>query len=118
MVHAEAMSFLTPGQYWHLSAQVRELALSEQPTNSETIDVQPIRDFYEIRDKGGILQKINARVFFFVHHQTRTIVVLGAINKKNDGQTPAGTVRTMRRRMRLYLAEAKPPPTHSHSQLS
>lgn len=99
----EAMGFLDADQYEHLAAQVRELATQEDPTHSETIDVQPIEDFYEIRDKGGVLVRINARVFFFVRKSTRTIIVLGAINKKNDGPTPIGDRRRMKRRMKKYL---------------
>jgi phage-related protein len=104
----EAMSFLNEDQYSHLACQVRELAAQEEPTRCETVDVRPIEDFHEIRDKGGILGKINARIFFFNHKETRTIVILGAIKKENDGPTPIGDLRTMRRRKRIYL-ESLPP---------
>lgn len=69
--------------------------------------VREIEFFYEIRDKGGVLRKLNVRVFFFVRKETRTIVVLGAIKKENNGPTPTGDRVSMRRRMRLYL-EAYP----------
>jgi len=108
--HADAIGFLTEGQYWHLSAQVRELAMAAEPTQSDTVDIRPVQQFHEIRDKGGILQKINARVFLYVHQQTRTIVVLGAFNKQNDGQTPAHVVQTMDRRRRRYLESLSPAP--------
>ncbi len=65
-------------------------------------------DYFEIRDKGGILHKINVRLFFFVHKPTRHIVVLGAIKKENNGPTPIGDRLTMRRRRRLYLEEYHP----------
>jgi phage-related protein len=103
--HEEAMDFLDTEQYAHLAAQVRELATQDDPTHSETIDVRENDGFYEIRDKGGALGKINARVFFFVRKSSRKIVVLGAINKKNDGQTPIGDRRRMQRRMKIYLSE-------------
>ena len=104
----EAMGFLNEDQYSHLASQVRELAMQEEPTRAETVDVRPVEDFHEIRDKGGILGKINARVFFFNHKPTRTILVLGAIKKENDGPTPIGDLRTMRRRKRLYLQSLPP----------
>ena len=97
----QAIGFLDEDQYAHMADQVRELAMQGDPTHSETIDVRDIEDFYEIRDKGGVLGKINVRVFFFTHK--RKIVVLGAIKKENDGPTPMGDKRTMRRRKRLYL---------------
>jgi hypothetical protein len=101
----EAMEFLDADQYAHLAEQFRELAGQDDPTHSETIDVRPIEDFYEVRDKGGVLEKINARVFFFVRKPTRKIIVLGAINKKNDGATPVGDRRRMKRRMKKHLDE-------------
>jgi hypothetical protein len=104
----EAKAFLNEDQYDHLANQVRELALEDDPTHSDTVDVRPIDVFYEIRDKGGVLGKINARVFFFVHHGSRTIVVLGAIKKEKEGQTPVGDCCTMRRRRRLYLEKFHP----------
>src|SRR5262245_7895758 len=58
----EAMAFLDEDQYAHVAGQVRELATEDEPTRSSTVDVRPIEDFYEIRDKGGILRKINVRL--------------------------------------------------------
>ena len=69
--------------------------------------MRPIDDFFEVRDKGGVLGKINVRVFFFIEFKSRTIVVLGAIKKENEGQTPGPTKLTMRRRMRLYMEEVR-----------
>lgn len=102
--HSEAMGFLTEDQYVHMSRQVRELAMEEEPTRCPSVDVRHLADgMYEVRDKGGILCRVNARVFFFLEHETRTIVVLGAINKKNDGPTPDQTRILMRFRRRSYL---------------
>jgi hypothetical protein len=103
----EARAFLNEDQYDYLARQVKQIARQDDPTHSETVDVRPISEFFEIRSKGGILGKINARVFFFVHRPTRTIVVLGAINKKNDGHTPIGDRHRMERRLRLYTQEIR-----------
>ncbi len=99
----EARCLLDDDQYAHLARQVKELACNQDPTHSATVDVRSIESFYELREKGGILKRLNMRVFFFVDKPRRTIVILGTINKKNDGQTPDGDRIRMRRRMRLYL---------------
>lgn len=99
----EAMGFLDEAQYAHLANQVRELAAQEDPTHSDAIDIRPIEDFHEIRDKGGVLRKLNVRVFYMVHKPARAIVVLGTIKKENNGPTPMGDRIRMRRRRRLYL---------------
>jgi len=97
----EAMKFLDEAQYYHLADQVRELARQSDPTHSDTVDVRPIEEFFEIRDKGGILGKINARVFYFVDKPTRKIVVIGAIKKENEGPTEPHVRIRMRRLMRV-----------------
>lgn len=100
----EAMSFLTPVQYEHLAMQFKELALQDDPTHSASISIRSMspESYYELRDKGGVLGKINVRVFFGLDKDSRAIVVLGSINKKNDGSTPLGDVIRMRRRWRMY----------------
>ena len=100
----EAMSFLSPVQYEHLAMQFRELALQEDPTHSNTISVRGMspEDYYELRDKGGVLGNINTRVFFGVDKDSRAIVVLGSIKKQNDGPTPKGDIIRIRRRWRMY----------------
>lgn len=107
----EAMSVVDydEDEYAHLAMQVRELATQAEPSISDTVDVRPIEDYFEIRDKGGVLGKKNVRVFFFVNKtlKDRAIVVLGTIKKENNGQTPVGVKITMRRRKRLYLESRK-----------
>ncbi len=92
----------------HCKNLVREVAREIDPTHSLTIDVRPIEDFFEIRDKGGILGKKNVRIFFFVYKPKRKIVILGVVKKENEGQTPVAVKITMSRRKRLYL-EAQTP---------
>jgi hypothetical protein len=100
----EAMSFLAPVQYEHLAMQFKELASQDDPTHSVSISVRSMspESYCELRDKGGVLGNINVRVFFGVDKDSRAIIVLGSINKKNDGSTPMGDVIRIRRRWRLY----------------
>ena len=100
----EAMSFLTPVQYEHVAMQFKEIASQDDPTHSASISVKTMspESYYEVRDKGGVLGKINVRVFFGVDKESRAIVVLGSVNKKNDGPTPLGDIIRIRRRWRMY----------------
>jgi hypothetical protein len=106
-VRDEARAFLNEDQYSHVARQVRELAGQEDPSRSATIDIRPVGDMYELRDKGGILGKINVRVFYYVSATPRTIVILGAIHKQNDGPTPLGDRRRMERRMRIHRQSSR-----------
>lgn len=103
VAHDEALEFLTDAQLEHMQAHVRELAKLAEPTRSATIDVRPVEDIWEIRDKGGVLKKIAARVFFGVDHDSRRLIVLGSLKKENDGQTPVRIKIEMHRRMRDYF---------------
>ena len=99
----EALRFLTTAQYRHMVDQLRSLAREKDPTHPCTVRVENIEDFWELKDKGGPLGKINVRVFFFLVNDDRTIVVLGAFKKENDGLTPPATRVLMRARKRKYL---------------
>lgn len=104
--HREAMGFLSEAQRRHLALQVQELATEDDPTHSDTVDVRKIEDFYEIRDRGGVLGGLSVRVFFGVddrNKDNKRIVVLGTIKKQNNGPTPTGDKLRMRRRWRKYL---------------
>lgn len=102
VVNKEA-AFLGKEQRKHLASQVKELARQRDPTHSDTISLDSIEDFHELRDWGGILRDLNVRLFFGVDHARRLIVVLGTIKKKNDGPTLLGDKMRMRRRWRKYL---------------
>jgi mRNA-degrading endonuclease RelE of RelBE toxin-antitoxin system len=107
-VRDESRDFLSEDQYAHLSRQVRELARHRDPTHSDTLDLRPVGNVFELRDKGGILRRLNVRVFYVVRPDHRTIVILGAFSKQNDGRTPRGDLWRMERRMRQYLEAADP----------
>ena len=99
----EGTKFLIADQYQHLAQQVRELARQDDPTHSQTIDIRPVEKFYELRDKGGILGRLNVRVFYLVHKDPHLIVIPGVIKKENNGPTPSVDKIRMRRRRRHYL---------------
>ncbi len=97
----EAHGFLDEDQYQHASEQIKELAREPDPSHSLTQSVDAIEDFFELRDKGGILGKINLRVFFCLNPEHSVLLVLGAINRKqNDGPTPQVDKIRMRNRRR------------------
>ncbi len=98
-------SGLNKAQYAHILQQIRELGHEDDPSHPQTIDVDAIEDFHEMRDKGGVLGKINFRVYFYLDHANRVIVILGADKKEEDGQTSAHVKAKMRNRLRRYRTE-------------
>ena len=84
----DAKAFLDDDRYAHVVQQFDVLAREPDPSHSEALDVRPIEDFFELRDRGGILGKINVRVFFWLKKAPKTIVVLGGYKKVDEDQTP------------------------------
>lgn len=95
--------FLTDAQKEYAIEQVRELARDKSPSQSLTLDIRSIEKFHELRDKGGVLGKINLRIYFYIDRSSRTIVVLGTDKKEEDGQTSQAIKIRMRSRLRRYL---------------
>ena len=77
----EAADLLDAEQYEHMAGLVQELARQDDPTHSPTVSVRKMtpEQFYEIRDKGGVLNRLNVRLFFGVDKGERAIVVLGCM---------------------------------------
>ncbi len=96
------MGILNTVQYAYVASQVRSLATEADPTHSQLCSVDAVGDFHELREKHGVLGKINLRVFFFVDRDARAIVIIGVFKKENNGPTPPATVIIMTRRKRLY----------------
>jgi ABC-type transport system substrate-binding protein len=99
----EAMKFLDAAQYAHLAEQFQELARQDDPSRSLVVSVDAIEDFHELRDKGGVLGSKNVRVFYYVDKRNRSIVVVGATLKQNNGPTPQTVKVRIRRRVRDYM---------------
>jgi len=97
---SEARGFLTELQYEHAVAQVLALCDEDDPTHPVLADVDAVEDFYELRDKYGVLGKINLRVFFWICRPHGTLIVLGAWKKENEGKTPARIIKRIKWRKR------------------
>ena len=105
VANRDSMKIFTPVQHLHLRDQIDDLSFHQNPRLSETQDVRGIDDFFELRDKGNVLRRISARVFFAVYDVAKLICVLGCHKKENEGKTPGHIVRRIRNRKR-YADEA------------
>lgn len=97
----EGKKLLNEPQYAHAVQSVLRLCEEDDPTHPTPLsDVKSIDEFYELRDKHGVLGKINLRIFFALFKKERALVVLGVWNKKNQNQTPPRIVKRMKWRKR------------------
>jgi len=97
----EGRAILDDAQYTHVREQFELMAEFENPRSVQVLDVQPIDDFFELRDKGGILRKLNLRVYFGILEESRTIVVVGCYKKEEDSKLPVHVRLRMKNRLRI-----------------
>ena len=90
-------------EYEHLVQQFRLLATEVSPSISKCLSIDKVEDFFELRDKGGVLGNTNARIFYGIDSDRGAVITLGGIKKQNNGPTPLGDKVRMRRRWRKYL---------------
>ena len=101
--HEEMVKEFTELECEHLRDQVRTLAAEKNLRVSVILDVDAIEDFFELRDKGGVLGKKNVRVYFDVWDDQRLILILGVVKKESEGASNPIKIR-MRRRLRMLKA--------------
>jgi hypothetical protein len=99
----DARGFLTDEQYAHVVQLFDDLAYESEPAKSQTQDVHRVHEFYELRDKGGVLGKINVRVYFAVIDERKLILALATYKKEDEGQMPQHIVIRVRNRLRIAL---------------
>ena len=99
----EGKRILDETQYAHALQQIEELARADDPRRPATLDVKSIERFFELRDKGGVLGRINLRVYFAVLDDSHTIIVLGCYKKEDEGQLPTRIKVRIRNRLRFIL---------------
>lgn len=97
----DAAKFLNEVQYAHAVDLCRQLALESNPRKSDLLDVDAIEDFFELKDKGGILGKINLRIYYFACDEEKSIIALGCWNKDTNKQVPQYVKARMKSRLRF-----------------
>lgn len=91
--------FLNEKQYDYLVDQFREMSKCVDPVRCPTVDVEQVGEFWELRDKGGILGKLNVRVYFAVVAKKKFIVVLSVYKKEDEGAIPRWLVKRLANRL-------------------
>lgn len=99
-VFDESWKALNEEQFYYLADQVQHLAKHPNPTMSQELSIDKVGDFYELREKGGVLGKLNVRIFFDVVEENRLIRILGLYVKKHDGPLYPNVVERIQRRQR------------------
>jgi hypothetical protein len=102
IVRLEAREFLTIGQYVHVTDFVKQLVGFGRKDYDRTMRIEEIQGFWELKEKGSVLGKINLRVYFTYVSESNKIVILSAYKKEDDGAAPPHIILRLKERLRAY----------------
>lgn len=76
---------LSGSQKDHIWDVIRDVALENDPLQCPTVEIVRVTlpsgsQVYVLRDRNGILKKLQLQVFFEVQQESRTLLFLGACN--------------------------------------
>lgn len=98
----EGWELLTPGQYQHVKDLEKQLVGFGKREFDSNLSIKQFGDFWELREKGGVLGRINLRVYFKFHEEANAIVILHTYKKEDDGAAPKHVMIRVRNRWNRY----------------
>lgn len=98
-VSSKDADFLTDEQYDYVVDQFFDMADFHDPLQCQTVDVRRFEDCFVLHDKGGILGKINLRVYFTILWDKKAIIVLASFKKEAENQVPRAMKMRIERRL-------------------
>jgi len=101
---SEGRDILTPGQYEHVKDLLKQLVGFGSQTYDQMIRIEPFGDFWKFKEKGGVLGKINLRVYFAHVKSRNEVVLLLTYKKEDDGKVGSHMRIRLANRLRQYLA--------------
>jgi hypothetical protein len=103
IVRLEAREFMTMGQYVHVMDFVKQLVGFGTQTFDRTMRIEQLEEFWELKEKGSVLGRLNVRIYFAYVKVHNRIVLLSAYKKEDDGATPRHIILRLKNRLRMYL---------------
>jgi hypothetical protein len=98
----EGHKILSDPQYDHVVDLLKRLVDFGNQEELGDLSIEPISSFWELREKGGILGKINLRVYFGTLPEVQELIVAKAYKKHEEGQTPPHVIVAVENRLEEY----------------
>ena len=98
----EGHKILSKFQYDHIVEILKRLVDFGNQEELGDLDIEPIDSFYELKEKGGILGRINLRLYFGTRKEKQELVVAKAYKKEDDSQTPRHVILLVEDRLEEY----------------
>ena len=100
----EGHKILNDTQYEHIVGVLKRLTAWENKQEIADLKIERIESFYELKDKGGVLGRLNLRVYFAALPENKDIIVLKTYKKEEDGACPRYIVINVEDRLENFLA--------------
>jgi hypothetical protein len=99
----EGSGELSDGQYLHVKDLLKQLVGFGRREFESQLRIEKFGEFWELKEKGGVLGKKDIRVYFKEHVEKNEIVILSTYKKEDDGQVPGYIRIRLKSRWRMYL---------------
>jgi len=103
----EGHKILTDPQYEYIKGILKRLTDFGNDEELSDLRIEPIEDFGELKEKGGVLGKINLRIYFGAEPEDKEVVVAKAYKKEDEGRAPRHVVIAVQNRLEEYRIEKK-----------
>ena len=100
----EGRKILSKTQYDHIVDVLKRLVDFGDKEKLADVRIERIRSFFELKEKGGVLGRINLRVYFGTAPNDRELIVAMTYKKEDDGRPPPHIVILVEDRLEEYLA--------------
>jgi len=98
----EGRKILSDFQYDHVVEILKRLVHFGNAEEVSDLKIEPIESFYELKEKGGILGRINLRVYFGTIPEEGELVVAKTYKKEDDGSAPRHVILVVEDRLEEY----------------
>jgi hypothetical protein len=99
---AEGRKILSEPQYEHIKEILRRLEDFGDKEELSDLSIEPIGSFWELRERGGPLGRINLRVYFGTLPEDLELVIAKAYKKEDDRKTPPYIIEQVEDRLVEY----------------
>jgi len=98
----EGHKILNDVRYDHVMSIVKRLVDFGNLDEVGDLDIEPIGSFYELKEKGGILGKINLRIYFGTFPDVRELVVAKTYKKEEENALSRHVIVLVENRLEAY----------------
>jgi len=98
----EGHKILNDVRYDHVVSILKRLVDFGNLDELSDLDIEPIESFYELKEKGGILGKINLRIYFGTFPDERELVIVKTYKKEEENAVPRHVIVLVENRLEAY----------------